>query len=193
MSIKLSSVAFDQLLVAKKIVNSRYIIIFTNGDIMHISDDYSECLTNAIEQENPDLFFDNWELTAFVNLEKQQILSDTGRCLESLYLYKPNKSAYKYLYPKYNIETSIIIILLDLYTIDKKNLKSELEIVYLDNFTFFEIIEEYQNFQPGIKCLFIDLYGIKCTRCKNTLNVDLTIFPHIKFTKCAKCRFLLKS
>lgn len=195
MSIKLSSVDFDQLLVAKKIVNSKYIIIFRNGDIMHISDEYSEYLLEAIDQEIPDIFFDNWELTAFVNLEKQQILSDTGNCLESLYLYKPNESAYKYICPIYGIEStsSIIVIVLDLYKIDKKNLKTELAINYLDKLSFFDIIEEYKKFSPKIKDLFIDIYGITCTICKNTSNVDLTIFPNIKFTKCAKCRFVLKS
>lgn len=189
------STLFDELLVAKNIMESKYTLIFINGDVMYISDEYSALLSDAIEKEIPDIFFDNWELTAFVNLEKQQILNpDTGNCLESLYLYAPNKSAYPHLCSKYKITSSgTIIIVLDRYKIEKKNLKNALAIKYFDKLMFFDIINEYMKFTPTIKELFIDLHGITCKKCKNNTNVDLTIFPNIKFTKCAKCRFLLKS
>jgi hypothetical protein len=191
------SISFNQLLLAKKIINSSHVLIFMNGDVMHISDDYSGYLTSAIEKEIPNIFFDNWDLTAFVNLEKQQLLdAESGNCLESLYLYTPNSLAYPHLYSKYEIEPTsqqVIVLVIDRYKINKKNLKSILEINYLDEFTFFDIIEEYKKFPHAIKDLFVDLHGIQCRKCKNGTNVDLTIFPNIHFTKCAKCRIVFKS
>jgi hypothetical protein len=193
----MESKLFDQLLLAKKIVESKYILIFMNGDIIHVSDEYSDFLTDAMENKNPNIFFDNWDLTAFINLEKQEILNpDTGNCLESLYLYTPNESAYPHLCKKYDIVQSqsiTIIIVLDRYKIDKKNLKSILEIEYLDKLLFFDIIKEYTKFSPTIKELFIDLHGIRCKKCKNATNIDFTIFSNIHFTKCARCRFVLKT
>jgi len=186
---------FDQLLLEKKIIESKYTLIFANGDIIHIDDEYSDILTLAIEKEAPNIFFDNWNLTAFANLEKQEILNpETGNCLESLNLYIPNESAYPHICKKYDIPilSTIIVIILDRYKIDKKNLKSMLEIEYLDKLLFFDIIEEYKKFSPTIKDLFVDLYGIICPKCNNNTNVDLTIFPNIHFAKCARCRFVLK-
>ena len=86
-----------------------------------------------------------------------------------------------------------IVIVLDRYKIDKKNLKSMLEIEYLDKLLFSDIIKEYAKFSSTIKDLFVDLHGIKCKNCNNATNVDFTIFSNIRFAKCARCRFLLKS
>lgn len=190
------SISFDQLLLSKKIVDSMFTIIFANGDFMHVNDEYSDYLISAIEKEAPCIFFDKWDLTEFVNLEKQNIICGrTKNCLESLYLFMPNKLAYPHLCEKYNIlpkEINTIVIVIDRYEIDKKNLKFILGIEYFDELTFFEIIKEYQKFTPMIKNIFIEIYGISCPRCKNATNMDFTIFPNVHFAKCAKCRFVLK-
>ena len=186
------SIQFEQLLLNKNIMETNYTIIFKNGDIFNISSEYNSCLKQAIVKGNASIFFNKWNLTTFVNLEKQKILDpNTQTCISSICLYYLSKISCHNICLKYDIPyNDKIVLVIDRYDITKKNFKKILEIEYFDDLTFFEIIDEYKKFSLPIKELFIEFFGFECPMCKNKTNVDFTIFPNVYFAKCAKCRHL---
>jgi hypothetical protein len=191
-----------------KIINDKISINDGNDDSIHLifSDGFIQKINNgeskkklllSMRNGRPNIFFKEWEFTAFINSSHQKLLKE-GRpftVMESIYLYCPNnKFSHDLLCKKYKLSNrSHIILVVDLYEITQKNLFNTFGLEYLNNLSFDDIISKYHKLSKEIKTLFNDFYSIDCPNCGCITSINfMKIFPKtISFCKCAKCRHLI--
>jgi hypothetical protein len=174
--------------------NSIY-LIFDDGFMQKINGESKKNLLLSIKRGLPNIFFKTWEFTTFIHTSHQELLIG-DKVMESIYLYCPNnKLSHELLCKKFKLNNrAYIILVVDLYKIDEKNLFDTFGLDYLNELSFDEIISKYHKLNKEIKTLFNDFYSIDCPKCGCITSINfMRIFPKtVTFCKCAKCRHFIK-